>query len=178
MLKEASVSIAGFTAAMFWQRIQMHFWTMIISFFGVQYLFKKFEVRSCLLMVPLSVALLLAFFMLTHSAESILFVFIGLGTINHSLSYPLRETLYIPATKDMKFKAKAWIDTFGTKFSKGFGSLFANATSSLAIGSSLLSMVYGVFFSIMILLWFVTSWLLGKKYDKAIKNNEIIGEGQ
>ena len=178
MLKEASVSIAGFTAAMFWQRIQMHFWTMIISFFGVQYLLKKFDVRRCLLLVPLSVACLLIIFVMTYSAESILFVFIGLGTINHSLSYPLRESLYIPATKDMKFKAKAWIDTFGTKFSKGFGSLFANITGRMAVGSSLLSIVYGVFFSIMILLWFITSWLLGKKYDKAIKNNEIIGEGQ
>jgi AAA family ATP:ADP antiporter len=163
---------------MFWQRIQMHVWTMVISFFGVQYLLRKFDVRRCLLLVPISVAFLLIFFVLTYSAESILYVFIGLGAINHSLSYPLRESLYIPATKDMKFKAKAWIDTFGTKFSKGFGSLFANITGRMAVGSSLLSVVYGVFFTVMILLWFITSWLLGKKYDKAIKNNEIIGEGQ
>ncbi len=178
MLKEASVSIAGFTAAMFWQRIQMHFWTMVISFLGVQFLFKKLEVRYCLILVPISVLLLLIFFVLTYSAESILYVFIGLGAINHSLSYPLRETLYIPATKDMKFKAKAWIDTFGTKFSKGFGSLFANITSPVAAISSSLMVVYGVFFGGLMILWFITSWLLGKTYDKAIKNNEIIGENQ
>lgn len=178
MLKEASVSIAGFTAAMFWQRIQMHFWTMVISFLGVQFLFKKLEVRFCLLLVPLSVLLLLIFFVLTYSAESILYVFIGLGAINHSLSYPLRETLYIPATKDMKFKAKAWIDTFGTKFSKGFGSLFANITSPVSVVSSWLMIVYGTFFGGLIILWFITSWLLGKTYDKAIKNNEIIGDNQ
>jgi AAA family ATP:ADP antiporter len=178
MLKEASVSIAGFTAAMFWQRIQMHFWTMVISFLGVQFLFKKLDVRYCLLLVPLSVLLLLIFFVLTYSAESILYVFIGLGAINHSLSYPLRETLYIPATKDLKFKAKAWIDTFGTKFSKGFGSLFANVTSPVAAVSSWLMVVYGAFFGGLIILWFITSWLLGKTYDKAIKNNEIIGDNQ
>lgn len=178
MLQEASVSIAGFTAAMFWQRIQMHFWTMIISFLGVQILFKKLEVRYCLLLVPLSVLLLLIFFVLTYSAESILYVFIGLGAINHALSYPLRETLYIPATKDMKFKAKAWIDTFGTKFSKGFGSLFANVTSRISVISGGLVLVYGIFFGGLIIMWFITSWLLGKTYDKAIKNNEIIGENQ
>ncbi|MBI2344944.1 hypothetical protein HYV10_02625 [Candidatus Dependentiae bacterium] len=176
MLKEASVSIAGFTAAMFWQRIQMHFWTMIISFLGVQFLFKKLEVRYCLLLVPLSVLFLLAFFVLTYSAESILYVFIGLGAINHSLSYPLRETLYIPATKDMKFKAKAWIDTFGTKFSKGFGSLFANVANRVSVVSGWLIVVYGVFFGGLMVMWFIASWLLGKTYDKAIKNNEIIGE--
>lgn len=178
MLKAASVSIAGFTAAMFFQRIQMHFWTMVISFLGVQFLFKKLEVRYCLLLVPISVLALLVFFVLTYSAESILYVFIGLGAINHSLSYPLRETLYIPATKDMKFKAKAWIDTFGTKFSKGFGSLFANIANRFAMASSWLIVVYGIFFGGLMVMWFIASWLLGKTYDKAIKNNEIIGENK
>ncbi len=178
MLKEASVSIAGFTAAMFWQRIQMHFWTMIISFLGVQILFKKVEVRYCLLLVPVSVLALLTFFVLTYSAESILYVFIGLGAINHSLSYPLRETLYIPATKDMKFKAKAWIDTFGTKFSKGFGSLFANITNSVSAITGWVMIIYAAFFGVLMIMWFITSWLLGKTYDKAIKNNGIIGENQ
>lgn len=178
MLKEASVSIAGFTAAMFWQRIQMHFWTMVISFLGVQFLFKKLEVRYCLLLVPISVLSLLVFFVLTYSAESILYVFIGLGAINHSLSYPLRETLYIPATKDMKFKAKAWIDTFGTKFSKGFGSLFANITSRVSVISGWFMVIYGAFFGGLMIMWFITSWLLGKTYDKAIKENKIIGENQ
>lgn len=175
LLKEASTSMAGFTASMFWQRYQMHLYGMLLSLFGVQYLFKKLDVRKCLMVVPLSVSLLLVFFVLTYSAESILYVFIGLGTINYSLSYPLRESLYIPATKDMKFKAKAWIDTFGTKFSKGFGSLFADITSRVPANSGWFSIVYVGFFGCLMLFWFLTSWMLGKTYEKAIKSNGIIG---
>ena len=125
--------------------------------------------------VPLFISLLLLFFVMTYSADTILYVFIGLGTINYSLSSPLRELLYIPATKDMKFKAKAWIDTFGTKFSKGFGSLFANVVAIVTTNVRFASMMYVGFFSSLMFLWFVASWLLGKKYEKAIKNNEIIG---
>lgn len=175
LLKGASTSMANLTALMFWQRYQMHLYGMILSFFGVQFLLRKFEVRRCLLLVPLLVTALLIFFVLTYSADTILYVFIGLGTINYSLSKTLSEALYIPATKDIKFKAKAWIDTFGTKFSKGFGSLFANLTHCAPMGSMLFASMYVGFFGVLMVMWFVTSWLLGKKYEKAISNNEVIG---
>src|SRR3990167_9739092 len=37
ILKAASTSMAGFTASMFLQRFWMHFWGMLISFFGVKW---------------------------------------------------------------------------------------------------------------------------------------------
>lgn len=175
LLKEASTSMAGFTASMFWQRYQAHLYGIILSFFGVQFLLRRFELRRCLFLVPFLVSGLLVFFVMTYSVDSIMYLFIGMTTINYSLSYPLRETLYIPTSKDMKFKAKAWIDTFGTKFSKGFGSLFSNATTSLVVGTTLFTTVYVGFFSVLMMMWFLTSWLLGKKYEKATRNNEIIG---
>lgn len=175
LLQEAATSMAGLTASMFWQRFIMHVCGMMLSFFGVQFLLRRFEVRRCLLMVPFFVTALLIFFIFMSSADSIVYVFLGLGTINYSLSAPLREALYIPATKDMKFKAKAWIDTFGTKFSKGFGSLFATITNFLPLAGGFVTMMYSGFFAVLMVLWFVTSWLLGKKYEKAILNNEIIG---
>ena len=175
ILKDAATTIAGFTASMFWQRFLMHFYGLLLSFFGLHFLLRKFGVRRCLFMVPFFVTGLLIFFLFTNSVDSILYVFLGLGAINYSVSYPLREALYIPATKDMKFKAKAWIDTFGTKFSKGFGSLFASVTNFLPVGGALLTSIYVGFFSVLMVMWFITSWLLGKKYEKAIRHNEIIG---
>lgn len=175
LLQDAATSLAGLSAAMFWQRFQMHLGGLFLAFFAVQFLLRKFEIRRCLLMVPVVISVLLIFFIFTHSADSVSLVFIGLGTINYSLSSPLREALYIPATKNMKFKAKAWIDSFGNKFSKGFGSIFANMTSFLPLGSAALTSIYVGFFSVLMILWFATAWLLGKKYEKAIRNNEIIG---
>jgi len=175
LLKSAASSMADFTASMFWQRFIMHFYGLILSFFGVQFLLRRFGVRQCLLIVPVLMSALLIFFIVTYSAESIKYVFIGLGIINYSFSSPLREALYIPTVKDMKFKAKAWIDTFGTKFSKGTGSLFAWASGGAAAGASMLS-IYAIFFAGLMSLWFVTAWLLGRRYARAINNNEIIGK--
>lgn len=175
ILKDAATSMAGFTASMFLQRFWMHFWGMIISFVGVKFLLQRFEVRRCLFMVPFIMSILLICFLCSDSPTVIMFAFMGFGTINYSLSSPLREALYIPATKNMKFKSKAWVDSFGTKFSKGFGSLFASVTNFLPVGSAALTSIYVGFFSVLMLLWFVTAWLLGKKYEKAIARNEIIG---
>ncbi|MCX5923572.1 MAG: hypothetical protein NTU89_03310, partial [Candidatus Dependentiae bacterium] len=112
---------------------------------------------------------------MTYSADSIMYVFIGMAAVNYSISHPLREALYIPTTKDMKFKAKAWIDTFGTKFSKGFGCIVSNSINFCTAGTSLANTAYGGVFGALMLLWFTASWLLGKKYEKSTRNNEIIG---
>jgi AAA family ATP:ADP antiporter len=175
LLQAAATSIADLSAAMFWQRLIMHAYGMVVAFFGVQFLVRKFEVRRCLFMVPLIVSGLLMLFLFTNTADTVSNVFIWLGVINYSLSVPLRETLYIPATKNLKFKAKAWIDSFGTKFSKGFGSCFASITRFLPAGSSALTSIYVGFFSMLMLLWFITAWLLGKKYERAVRHNQVIG---
>lgn len=176
LLKSVAKSMAGFTASMFWQRFQMHALGMVLSLVGVQPLLRKFGVRKCLLIVPVGISLLLLYFVLTLSPDSIMYVFIGLGTINYSFSHPLREVLYIPTMKDMKFKSKAWIDTFGTKFSKGFGSLFAMVSAGSIAGGGFVMAVYSAFFGVLMTLWFIAAWLLGKRYEKAIDNDEIIGQ--
>lgn len=175
LLKAAAASMADLTARMFLQRFWMHFYGMLLSFLGVQFLLRRFGVRQCLLIVPLLMSGLLIFFIWTYSAASIQYVFIGLGIINYSFSAPLREALYIPTVKDMKFKAKAWIDTFGTKFSKGAGSVFAWASGGAAAGAPVLS-TYAVFFAGLMSVWFIAAWLLGKRYARAIHHNEIIGK--
>lgn len=175
LLKSAASTMAELTASMFKQRLIMHFWGLLLSLLGVQFLLRSFGVKRCLIIVPFLMSLLLIFFVVTYSADTIGYVFVGLGVINYSFSSPLREALYIPTVKDMKFKAKAWVDTFGTKISKGSGSLFAWSTGGAVAGASMLS-VYAMFFVGLMSLWFLTAWLLGRRYDHAIQNNEIIGK--
>ena len=174
LLKTASTSMAGFTGAMFLQRFWMHFYGLILSFFGVRVLVRKFGERVCLLIVPTLIMFLLIYFMVAQSPSAILHVFIALGSINYSFSSPLREALYIPTMKDMKFKAKSWIDTFGTKFSKGIGGAFVNFSQYALPGTAAFYYVYSIFFTLLLSAWFVTSYLLGNRYKKAVDSSEII----
>jgi len=177
ILKDAAPSMELFTASMFQQRLIMHLAGFFISLFGARYLVRYLGERKSLLLVPICIAFLLLYFMLTYSSESVLFAFIALGSINYSLSHPLREALYIPATKDIKFKSKSWIDSFGTKFSKMFGSIFNDVSQRIAApGSLIFNLVYSAFFIVLVTSWFITSYLLGRTYEKAVSEDKIIGE--
>lgn len=169
------MSVSQLTGLMFWQRFWMHFYGLIVSLLGVRYLVRKYGEKNCLLLIPVLVACLLIYFMIVQTPDAMLHVFIGLGTINYSFSKPLNEALYIPTTKDIKFKAKSWIDTFGTKISKSAGGLFTKFVRKTAVpGTAMFYIVYVGFFSALIGSWLVTSLLLGRRYEKAVDSNEII----
>jgi AAA family ATP:ADP antiporter len=176
ILKEATSSIAGLTAGMFEQRLWMHIWSFLLSLFGVRYVVHFVGVRLSLVLVPLLMGLSVAYFMIMYNPDATTAVFILVGAINYSFSSPLKEALYIPATKDVKFKSKSWIDSFGTKFSKSFGSLFNDFARRIAVpGSALFLTIYSVFFFILIMTWLVTALLLGKTYEDAVLHGKIIG---
>ena len=164
------------TGSMFLQRFWMHFYGLIVSLFGVRFLLKKYGEKKCLLLIPVFVGMLLIYFMIYQTPEAVLHVFVGLNTINYSFSKPLSEALYIPTVKDMKFKAKSWIDSFGTKISKSAGSFFTDFAVTAIPGSVMFYAVYTTFFSVLIGAWLITAYLLGRRYEKAVDSNEIISQ--
>ena len=180
LLKAAATNANGmmnvslFTGSMFMQRFWSHFFGLLFSLIGVRFLLKKYGEKKCLLMIPVLVGLLLTYFMIVQTPTAMLHVFIGLSTIHYSFSKPLIETLYIPTMKDMKFKAKSWIDTFGTKISKSTGGLFTNFVRTVVPGTASFYAVYAGFFSALIGAWILTAFLLGRRYEKAVESNEII----
>jgi ATP:ADP antiporter, AAA family len=87
----------------------------------------------------------------------------------------LRESLYIPTVKDIRFKSKAWIDSFGTKAAKSFAAAVFDMLARLSPGSAMFLAGGASFFTGVLLLWVVDAWYLGKTYQKAIDNNEVIG---
>jgi len=180
LLKAAAIKATGvlnmseLTGSMFLQTFWMHFFGIFLSFFGVRLLVKRYGEKACLIMVPAMIGLLLFYFMVVQTPDAMLYVFTGLRAINYSFSKQLSESLYIPTMKDIKFKAKSWIDSFGTKISKSAGSVFVDVVKTAVPGTAAFYYVYASFFSVLIGAWFVIAYLLGRRYEKAIDSNEII----
>ncbi len=169
--KESS-SIKEFSASLYEQRFQVHIVGLLITLIGTRAMIKLFGERICLLLIPLLTGSLVFYFLLTGSRESIMFAFIMLGGIHYAFSSPLKESLYIPTVKEMRFKTKSWIEAFGGKFSKACGSLYKHFSGHF--GSNVLTADL-TFFGILITLWVIVSYLLGKTYEYAIKHNKVIG---
>lgn len=51
-----------------------------------------------------------------------LVVVVVIKGLNYALNQPAKEQLYIPTSRESKYKAKAWIDSFGSRLSKSVGS--------------------------------------------------------
>ena len=93
--------------------------------------------------------------------------------LNYAFLAPVRESLYLPTIKEIKFKSKSWIDAFGSKFAKAAGSMFNVFAEKM--GSGLMFPVYSFFFAGVVCLWFGVAFLLGRRFEQVVLNNEVIG---
>lgn len=111
--------------------------------------------------------------MLTATPYALIVAFVALRAINYAFSWPVKESLYIPTVKEIKFKSKSWIDVFGSKFAKTSGSAFNILTTR--VGQTMLLPIHSFFFAFVVGVWFVAAYLLGKRFEWAVAHDEVIG---
>jgi AAA family ATP:ADP antiporter len=177
---QGSSCASDLSSALSFQIFLMHALGFILSIFVTPYILKRFGERVGLWFVPVSIGAIVLLFVLfgSWSCYALTIAFVVIRAINYAISYPVRESLYVPTLKDIKFKSKSWIDTFGTKFSKTVGSS-ANKTMDVVLklfGETVAYSLEIMVFGIIIGAWIVVAILLGRRYDKAINNNEVIGD--
>lgn len=146
---------------------------VLFAIFGTHPMVKRLGERTCLLLIPALSGFFLLYMLVGYSSTAVYIGFVGLRVINYAFTQPLRESLYIPTIKDLKFKSKSWIDTFGSKLAKSTGSAFNIMVAT--VGAATYIPLLACFFTSVLGLWFTTAFLLGKRYERAILNNEVIG---
>ncbi|MCX5922522.1 MAG: hypothetical protein NTX86_04305 [Candidatus Dependentiae bacterium] len=163
--------VSGFLLEM---SFMYHLAGVFIALFGTSALLKRLGERICLILIPIISGILLLYLMASNASPYALMVaFVALKALNYAFSWPVRESLYIPTVKEIKFKSKSWIDAFGSKFAKSAGQAFNVMAARL--GPGLFMPVHSFFFAILVGGWFGTALLLGRRFDRAVANNEVIG---
>lgn len=150
--------------------------TSLISFLfviiGTNSIIRNLGERNGLLLIPILTGSMMILFLIFKSATMVLITWTIIRSINLSLTTPIRESLYIPTSKEIQFKSKSWIDSFGQKFCKGFGSLYNKFIQYIPFP---LAHIFQIsFFGIIIVLWSFLAYYLGKRWEKAINKKEII----
>lgn len=173
MAQAGATSVTHVSTYLFKLVFITHFVGFLISLFGTKALLKGLGERICLLLVPISTALLFIYFRFDTSQFAFLSFFVILRSIHYGFSYPVRESLYIPTVKEVKFKSKSWIDAFGQKLAKSGGSFFNYLTRHF--DAALFLTAESMFFAAIIGGWVVAAYFLGKRFERAIANNEVIG---
>jgi len=92
--------------------------------------------------------------------------------LNYAFNQPIKEQLYIPTSKDTKYKAKAWTEMFGSRGSKAAGSsinVWADAMTAetFLLISSIASLG-------LIAVWVWAAMYVGRKHKEAIDNDSVV----
>ena len=154
--------------------------SFLMALLGTSYLIKRFGLRFGLLFYPLCLiiafVLLFLFFMYgSPSASSLLLATFVTMMIAKGLGYavnsPVKEMMYIPTSKDVKYKTKGFTDVFGGRMAKMGGSRITDAFKHNM--SDL--MIYGTLFSLgLSAVWIVAALYVGKKNAQLVRDNEIV----
>ena len=166
--------LAGVSAYFFKLIFIMHVSGFVISLLGTGALLRLLGERICLILVPVVSGILVIYLVSSGSAAAgVGAAYVMLKSINYAFGVPVRESLYIPTVKEIKFKSKSWIDAFGSKFSKSVGSVFNGFAARFGVG--FMPLIHTPFFVLIIGAWVVTAWLLGRRFEQVVENNEVIG---
>lgn len=154
--------------------------SLLCLLFGISNVTRFLGVKVALAAMPIIVGLALIGFISLDSLSFLFALMVGSKAINYALNGPALKQLYIPTTPDVKFKAQAWIETFGSRSSKQAGSVFNMSLSPLQQAFGALSgkayylTLSGIICFPLLVFWFIVAIFLGRSFQKAIDNQRMI----
>lgn len=144
--------------------------SFIFALIGTSFLIRRFGLTFCLVAYPLTIACVVSYTWAFHSLWVLLTGMMMLKGLSYALNNPCKEIMYIPTSRDMRFKAKSWIDGFGGRTAKGLGAsvaAFFPIVSQLALYGSLIS--FGI-----IGLWVPIALYVGRTNHALVQENKIL----
>ncbi|MDR1609663.1 MAG: hypothetical protein LBR78_02300 [Holosporales bacterium] len=154
--------------------------SLLCLLLGVSNVTKFLGIGAALAAMPIILGAALLGFMSMDSLNFLFALMVGSKAINYALNGPSLKQLYIPTTKDVHFKAQAWIETFGSRASKEAGSLvnmvmkpLQTAFGEVAGKAHFLTLGGAIGFPLVVL-WFVVAIYLGKTFKGAVAENRVV----
>lgn len=154
--------------------------SLLCLLLGISNVTRYLGVGVALAAMPVIVGLALFGFLTMNSLSFLFALMVGSKAINYALNGPALKQLYIPTTPDVRFKAQAWIETFGSRSSKEVGSIFNMLLTPLQTsfgaisGRSYYLMLSGSIGFPLLALWLVVAVFLGSTFKKAIESKKVI----
>jgi AAA family ATP:ADP antiporter len=145
---------------------------LLCLMFGVGAIGRRLGLTRTLLLLPILVACAVVTFNVHPVLQIAFFIMVSCKGLNYALIQPSKEQLYIPTSKESKYKAKAWIDMFGSRSSKGMGAAINNCKEML--GSEMFMMTTAALSMGLIGLWVIAAILVGRIHRKAVDENRLV----
>jgi AAA family ATP:ADP antiporter len=140
---------------------------------GINNIQRYLGMRASLILLPLLIGLAIGLITLNPSSLQIAFWIMALSkAVNYALNQPTLKQLYIPTTKEARYKTQGWIEMFGSRSAKALASL-ANGLRGL-LGAHAFLYATCIASLGLIGLWIAIAVSVSKTYNRAIDKNEVV----
>jgi AAA family ATP:ADP antiporter len=112
-----------------------------VQFFLVSFILRVFGLTTALLILPVALIGGATGFLLSPSLLTVSLMVIFDNGLNYSLQQTARESLFVPRSRDEKYKARAFINMFVQRFAKGLGIVGVLGLGALGFASRSLSVI-------------------------------------
>ena len=153
---------------------------LLFLLLGVGNITRFFGVGVSLFLMPVIYGLAMLGFITLNSLNFLFILMVSSKAINYALNGPAIKQLYIPTTRDVRFKSQAWIESFGSRGSKEAGSIFNMLLGPLqkSLGKVAGAARHAVLASYLsfsiVFVWCFIAVYLGKKHKHAITEDKVV----
>ncbi len=145
---------------------------LICLFFGVGEVGRRLGLTRTLLLLPILVACAVLTFNVYPSLIVAFTIMVSCKGLNYALIQPSKEQLYIPTSTESKYKAKAWIDMFGSRSAKGMGAAINDFKG--VMGNEFFMVMTASISMGLIGVWIIAAIIIGRIHKQALKENRLI----
>ena len=107
--------------------------SVITQVFLVSFVMRKFGVTTALIVLPIAMAAASGIYFAIPMLMTAALLTISDNSFSYSMNQTARETLYVPTSDDVKYKARAFINMFIQRVGKGVAILMALALTAFPI---------------------------------------------
>lgn len=155
--------------------------SMLCVLLGINNIQRKLGMRASLVMLPILVGVAVVIIKFNPDLLTLaLWIMVFSKAVNYALNQPTLKQLYIPTTKETKYKSQAWIEMFGSRGSKAAGSAVNAIRAPLKARYGALAGVNS-FLTITVLIsggllcvWLFAALYIANAYNKAIQENRVV----
>ena len=138
---------------------------MLLQVFAVSRIFRYVGVRGALFILPCIALVGYSFILFLPLLAVIRWAKIAENGTDYSIQNTTRQALFLPPSREAKYKAKAAIDTFFQRGGDVLSAGIVGAATQMAIQVKWIAAVN----TVLVLIWLVTVYKIGREYDRRSK---------
>ena len=142
--------------------------SVVTQLFLVSFIIRTFGLTTALLVLPVTMALASCVYFATPILWASALLYISDNAFSYSINQTARETLFVPMSADIKYKARAFANMFVQRTGKGAAILMALGLTSIPIR------FLSILAVIVIVIWGIFAFYAGQRFD-VITSEKIEG---